>query len=262
MNIFFTILLYFLFVNGDLYFDFEKKLSIQAHNFEVDNIGNIYSISGYTLVKAMPNNQASFNYSNNFLGTPDHVDVSNPLQTLLYYKVSNVLVFLNNTLNEIRSPLKLDDISINHPLLVCSSNYNGFWIFDQSRNTILYVNTSFEVEIETQNINNIIEGNVKPNYLKEYNKEIYLNIPGKGIIEFNKNGSYNKTLPLFVDNVIQIQNKKIYYLKGDSIGLYDILVKNNYIVALPENGISNIKVQNNKVYFLNKNELSVYRIKD
>lgn len=261
MCFYFIIVFYYLLATADVNFIPEKKIPVKANDLEVDNIGNVYLNSGNILIKKSFHSKEVYNYSNNFLGTPHHIDVSNPLQILLYYKTNNVLVFLNNTLTELRSPLKLDDISIYHPLLICSSNFNGFWVFDQSRNTVLFVNKLFEIEVETQNINTIINENIQPNYLQEYNQEVYLNIPGKGILEFNKNGSYFRAIPLYVEEIIQVQNQNIYYLKGDSIGLFNILTKNNYIVALPENGIV-IKIQNSKLFILKKDELVVYEIRD
>ena len=256
IQIFFLLILFY----TNSHFVFVNKTPVSFSHFEVDKLEKIYGIKNNVFFNLPSTNNKQYNYTNNLLGTPQIIDVTNPLQIILYYKSNNSLVFLDNTLNEIRSPVLLDNLQIYNTTLFCSSRLGGIWVYDDFKNQIFYINKYLEIEIESSHIENIIDKPTAPNYLKEHQSKIYMNIPGNAILEFNQNGEYQNTIPVKTNEVIQIQQKKIYYLTSDSIGSYNILTKNNYIVPLPENNYKEIKIQNDKLYIFMDNYLSIYKI--
>jgi len=238
-----------------------NKKPVSFSHFEVDKMENIYGINNNAFFNYSSTNK-QYNYTNNLLGAPSLVDVTNPLQIILFYKSNNSLVFLDNTLNEIRSPVMLDNLQIYNTSIFCSSRLGGIWIYDDLKKRILYINKYLEIEIESPHIENIIDIPAKPDFIKEHQSKLYINIPGKGILEFNQNGTYLNTLPIITSEVIQIQQQKIYYISSDSIGFYNILTKNNYIVPLPEKKFKIVRIQNDKLYIFMDNYLSIYKIID
>ena len=260
LNISILIIMFLLPVQIESYFKFEKKIELKAEKFEIDNLENIYSLNNNTLIKKDILNSKDIFYTNNFLGNPTILDISNPLRVILFYKNSNSIVFLNNQLEEISSPITLDNIHIYNPSLVCASKYGGFWIYDTSLDRIQYINKALEIEIETQNIEPLINEFTPPNYLKEIYNKIFLNIPEKGILLFNQNGIFIEKIPVLTNSIIQIENNKIYYLVTDQLGIYNLISNNNYINPLPPFKNSDIKIQNNKLYIFSGDTLSIYKI--
>ncbi len=241
-------------------FILEKKISFPSVTFEVDRFGDFYGVNNNTFFKISNNTSERINYSNNLLGKPQQIDVRNPLQLILYYKNNNTLIYLNNTLDEIRSPISLDDLEFYNSGLICSSNLGGIWFYDHFKKRLYYINKYLEIEIESVDLETIIQKIDAPNYLIESQSKVYLNIPNKSILEFNQNGELISKINILTQKVIAVQNENIFYLHADSLGSYHILTKNNYIVPLPENNFSDIKIQNKKIYIFMDNSLSIYKI--
>ena len=119
-------------------FQFLGKLDTDCDRFSVDPLGNIYIICGQNIRKFDINLAKIGDYTNAFLGNISFADVSDPLRILIYYRELNQVVWLNNFLQELRSPVMLDDIGIDQAVLLCSSNLGGFWVFNQLNNQLQY----------------------------------------------------------------------------------------------------------------------------
>ena len=109
-----------------------------------DPIGNVYVVNQNDLIKFDPQNLHTANYKNVFLGNIHSVDSSYPLRILLYYRDHNQIVWVDNFLSEIRSPVFLDALGIDQAELVCSSNQGGFWVLNGLNNQLQYFNTQLQ----------------------------------------------------------------------------------------------------------------------
>ena len=75
----------------------ELILQDSISDFSVDNLGNIFLVTGFQQLKKLDNNYDSVAVFNNVrrYGKLETIDVSNPLKVLLFYRDFNTVVVLD-----------------------------------------------------------------------------------------------------------------------------------------------------------------------
>jgi hypothetical protein len=246
-------------VNAQTDFNWMGKLETECNQFAIDPLGNIYIINGQNIQKYSSNLQKIADYSNVFLGNISFIDVSDPLRILLYYREFNQVVWLDNYFQEIRSPVRLDDLGIEQAVILCSSSLNGFWVFNQLNNQLQYFDMNLNKTHESISLNPLI-GEMKPNSMTEKNRMVYLNFPGIGILTFDQFGTYSRTLPVFPDNYFQVTDESIYYLQQDLFKRYDLEAFTEEKIILPDTlALKAVTIQPEYLYILKKDGIFVYK---
>lgn len=107
----------------------ENSTNLKTERFVgVDSYNSIYTIKGRTLFKTTANN--TIEYAALSLGSIYDVDLINPLKITVFYKESNTVVILDNTLNEIT---RVNFSSLENPKNVSHATTAGdrrLWIFN------------------------------------------------------------------------------------------------------------------------------------
>ena len=115
--------------------EFVEKKALTADSFiGVDSYGNYYSLSNNALVKTALDQQ--FNYADFTLGKITEVDIINPLRILVYYADFNIVVFLDNTLNEIER-INFNEVEgyLNIETVRLANN-NSVWVFNKDNQQV------------------------------------------------------------------------------------------------------------------------------
>jgi len=112
------------------------------------------------------------------------------------------------------------------------------------------------------NISNLLNKNIQPNFLVEYNSKVYLNDPKNGILVFDMYGAYLKTIPLYGLKTFQVKDKFIIYVKEGKIFKYDFFTLENAAINLIKNNtIVSVRVEGKKIYALtSKEEIIINKI--
>lgn len=246
-------------VNAQTDFKWMGKLDTECDKFAADQLGNIYIINGQNIQKYNSNLQKIADYSNVYLGNISFIDVSDPLRILLYYREFNQVVWLDNYFQEIRSPVRLDDLGIEQAVLLCSSSLNGFWVFNQLNNQLQYFDMNLNKIHESISLNPLI-GEMRPIAMTEKNRMVYLNFPGTGILTFDQFGTYSRTLPVFPDNNFQVTDESIYYLQQGSFKRYDLEAFKEGKIILPDTvALQAVTIQPEYLYISKKDGIFVYK---
>lgn len=232
-----------------------ETLKTQAQSFVGrDAFNNIYTISDNEFKKE--NDLTKMHYRNVALAKIAQVDLQNPLQVVLFYKLMNSVVVLDSQLNE---TLKVDFSESNPellPLWVSLSSQNRLWLFDQTTQKLgLYdyqkkifhpISVIFEKPIRfsqsdynyfywADNDNNLFASNI-------YGK---INFLGK--------------LPAFEE--MQIISSKQILLKNDEIlSLYDLEKETSQILPLTEKSIKSFCYKEQILAIFTDNEIRKYKI--
>ncbi|NQY04974.1 MAG: hypothetical protein HRT68_01925 [Flavobacteriaceae bacterium] len=83
-----------------LQFNYDKKVLLETEHFiGTDNFDYTYTLSNNVIEKK--GRQREYVYNNIQLGEVEHVDITNPLKIVAFYKEQNAVVILDNTLSEI-----------------------------------------------------------------------------------------------------------------------------------------------------------------
>lgn len=217
-------------------YQFIKSVNVAGEMHYSDPIGNVYVVSSNTLKKFSTAHVQAAVYTNTFLGNIHSVDVSDPLRILLFYKDYNQIIWVDNFLSEIRSPVWLDALGIDQVELVCSSSQGGFWVFNSLNNQLQYFDVQLQFVHESPTLNILTGPDISPTFMIEKSRLVYLNVPGTGILVFDRFGNYSKTLPVDVASIFQVTDNYLYYMKDGELYSYDLQTAEFAIMELPGSG--------------------------
>ena len=230
----FIALLFNVVILSDYYF--VQSVDVQGDKHYSDPMGNVYIVKNNTLKKISSSHVESGDYTNTFLGNIYSVDVSDPLRILLFYKDHNQVVWVDNFLSEILSPVWLDVLGADQAELVCSSNQGGFWVFNGLNNQLQYYNVNLELVQESPSLNLLTGPDISPTFMLEKSRFLYLNIPGTGILVFDRFGNYSRTLPVETPSVFQVTDSHVYFMSEGKLFSLDLRISEIALLELPETG--------------------------
>jgi len=127
------------------------------------------------------------------------------------------------------------------------------------------VTQSLQINERSGNLQQVTGYTPEPNYMLERDNFLYLNDPATGILIFDKYGSYYKTVPVKGLASFQVFNRKLIYVEGDQISIYDTKLNEISTTSLPEGEALSVSVclslDPQKLYVLKENKLVLYDIK-
>ena len=238
-----------------------KKISSSSSFMTIDNLGNLYLIVNNELMKYDADGNLLKTFSDKSHGTISFVDVSNPLQILIFYRDFRQVMFLDNMLSSKSNAIMLDNINIQQPLLACSSYENGFWIYDEQDFQLIRFDKNLQKSNQSGNISQLTGIEIKPNFLTETGGKIYLNDPNNGIFVFDKYGTYAKTLPFKKLNTFQIKENNIIYSTDSSMVRFDFKTFEQKSIALPLKHAICAEIEKDKLFIQDSTFVNIFLIK-
>lgn len=210
--------------------------------FNCDNLGNIYYVDSKNIFYKQPvSSYQKLNFLNNTTGRIGSFDVTNPLKTLIYYPDFFTVKFLDVNLTEINT-FNIRDIYISGNIrLVCSSNNNGFWMYDETNRKLIKLGDNFKTLQESADLYQLLGLTPNPVSMLEYGDELYLNDPAKGIFIFDLFGGYKKTLALKHISDFLIEGNDLLYFKDHQLKTYNMLTPSDNVIATFDSTITSVK---------------------
>lgn len=202
-------------------------------SFAVDNLDNLYLL---TRARELVKYDAQFkwvgNHRNQVLGPLRQVDVTNPLQLLLFYAENAVLLQLDNMLYT-TNRFEIGRLNLSENSLVCRSFDNNIWLYDARAFRLRKLANDLRVVVEGEWLQNKLQTALSPTDLIESGERLYLNDPEVGILVFDLYGAYLKTLPITGQETLQVYQGKLYYSQGDQLFYYDTQKLQHQPISLP-----------------------------
>jgi len=261
MNKILFLLILLVLSSGDDRFTLINTVKVNGDFYCTDHLENIYAIKGQQITKFDSNGNKITSYSNSYLGNIFSADVSDPLRILLFYKDFNQIMFLDNTLAGIKSPIILDDLGIEQVRVACSSKNGGFWIFNDQTYQLMHYDRNLELTQQSINLGAILKDDEKPEFLYEKANNIYMNVPNTGILVFDQFGAYYKTISLKGLKHFQISGDNIVYMSNNSMVKYNRKLLSDVKITLPDtNDVIDARIGQTKLFIIKKEKVSVYRI--
>ncbi|MFO7923980.1 MAG: hypothetical protein R6U58_09840 [Bacteroidales bacterium] len=228
--------------------------------FYTDHIENVYFVDGHKIIKMETGTGNIFEYGSFSAGHISSADVSNPFQILIFYRDFNRVVILDNKLSRMRSEIILSDLGIEQASLLCSSGKGGFWVFSDLDNRLVFFDQQLRDSHRSMIISSITGPHDKPLYMTEAQNQLFLYIPRKGILVFDRFGAYLKTVPYSGPESFQVTGEKIVFFHRGELLSMDIA--NNSITSLDLPGgikIDNARVEPKRLYILSGNRIMLFR---
>lgn len=224
----------------------------------VDQLGNFYLVVKNNVIKYDKNGKRINQYSNQRYGEVSSIDATDPYKIVLFYEDFRIAIILDNQLSENGSPLDMQFSEFNQPILACRAYNTGIWTFDQLLCRLYRLNLSLEVNQSTGNLTQILGYKIEPNFMLEYNNNLYLNNPKTGILVFDQFGTYTKNIAITGLNKFQVTEKAIYFVQDELIKKYSFRSPEIESLPLPEINIQAINVFGNRLFILANQELKIY----
>lgn len=236
-----------------------KTIETTSDFFTTDNQGNVYAVKGNELSKFDKTGKLMYKYSNKNYGNISTVDASNMLRVLVFYKEFSVVFFLDNTLTQNGEAFNLlNKFNITQAPAVCASYDNSFWVFDQSKFTLIHADRYSNDFSETGNLNQLLTDSLQPTSMLEYDNKLYLNNPKSGILLFDRYGTYHKTIPIKNAEQFQPVADWVYYKSGKSIKAYNIKTTEEKEFEMPLTDFNSFRLETGIFMLRTPNSISLY----
>ncbi len=192
------------------------KIADDVLNYKVDRIGNVYYYDAQNiLTKYETAIQRYTRFADLKSGKISSIDVSNPLRVLVFYADQGVVKFLDVNLTEINSLQIRNTYPDGWISAVSSSNNNGIWMYDNLNRKLIKLDEQLNQVFISGDLYLVLGKKIKPTFLYEYADELFLADVKYGVFVFDLFGGYKRTLPIYSEDILQVESNKIYYQKNN-----------------------------------------------
>ena len=213
-----------------------------------DEQNNLYVVINNKLSKSNNLSDTSINYSNLKNGLITSIDTRNPLKIMLFFKEQQEIILLDNSLSETRNIALISQLNSIVDLVCLSNRDNSFWIYSGINQELLKVDKNLKTINLTKNIGQLIDMDITPIQMVEYNNSVYLLDQKFGIFLFDLYGNYIKRIPLQDAKRFKIYPEGIIYLKKDALMKYEFKSFNKTLILKLNTEFSDFEVINNTIF--------------
>jgi|GEM_PF-3006482 hypothetical protein len=196
----------------------DKTLTPKDNWIKKDRLGYFYKLDdSRQLVKFDQTGQILQDYMHPVYGVISSWDVSDPYKILVFYRAHQQLILLDNTLN-ILSEIDLSNFGEGYVELITMSDDGNYWLYDSYAQTLIKVNDALEIIEQSFPVYQETGSGFVPGFLTVNSNMILLGDTGKGIMEFDHLGNYNRMISVQNFTFIACGRSGIYY--ANDIGFY------------------------------------------
>jgi hypothetical protein len=249
-----------------------EKINVEKENhfinskislFEVDQLGNIFILDeDQKLIKYDKNGIKKYEYNDQRLGTITNIDLSNPLNILLYYRDQGTIRLLDNTLSEIKTIFLYNSNKFTNVEVAAWTNDNHFWIYDKNIQKIFKVSETLNIKSETNFFFELGIPEMSSPTMIERDNKLCIGDVKNGIFIFDNFAQYLQRFGHELDIKEFIFNgKTIYSIHEDKITSKDIdypAINEINVANMPVYKSKSIRLRNDVWYLASANGLDKY----
>lgn len=236
-------------------------IPVAASYISSDGLGNFYIVRKNVIDKYSINGTLQSTFSNKSFGDISHIDVSNPLKPLLFYKEFAQLVFLDNMMTVHGGPVRLEERGFQDVQLAASSHNNGIWLYTAQNSELMRLDEQMEITHRTGNLRQQLGADISPVFMIENNNRVFLNSPSVGVLIFDVFGTYHKTVPLMDLDNFQVQEDNIIYRGNGTLYSYNIKTLAADSFAIPDTAALSVRVEKERMCIRKEKSVDIYTIR-
>ncbi len=244
-------------------FVFEKSISGEFADFEVDILGNYYLLSAKNQLKKTNSKGDSIGVFNDIrrYGKISSMDVTNPLKCLVYFKNYSTIVVLDRFLQPVNT-IDLRKQSIFQVKAIAQSYDNKIWIYDEQNQQLKKIDDNGDVLLSTPDLRMVFDEVPSPEKIVDQEGYVYLYDPVKGVYVFDIYGTFKTKISYLGLNSFTVFGKTIAGINDGMLMTYGIgtLTEKKYPLPVKEKSEKWI-IHPGKLYVKRKEGIDVYFIK-
>jgi len=244
---------------GDYYLI--KSIKSEARLISIDQLGNVYLVVKNNIIKYDRGGELINQYSNQRYGEISSIDATDPYKIVVFYEDFRIIIILDNQLSENGSPLDMQFSDFDQPVLACRAYNSGVWMFDQLLYKLYRLTLSLKEVHSSGNLTQMLGYKLVPNFMIEYNNNLYVNNPETGILVFDQFGTYTKNIAILNLKRFQVTERAIFYTEDNKIKKYHFNKLEIESLPLPDTSITGLSVDKNRLFIINGSELKIYDYK-
>lgn len=237
----------------------EHSFNTQADYVYVDGLNFVYLLEGDKLEKRNVSGELKAVISFKRYGEVGYLDVSNGLKPLIFYRDQSEMLLLDNMLSITGDPVNLLRDDMGQIGLVCQSQDQHFWLYDLSYQKLIRVNRFFERVTTSGFVYQLTGEEINPGYMTEYQGQLYISDPAKGVFVFDLFGSFVRKISRKDIGRFQIIDQSLYYLVDGQFYRYDMQLREEGKIELPLTEVKDVVVSQQHLFVLQKGRLSVFK---
>ena len=181
----------------DTNFILNKTIRDDIADFTVDNLGNIYLLTGDNQLKKLGpagDSLAVYNDVRRY-GKIYSMDVTNPLKILLFYKEFGTIVMVDRFLSIVNT-IDLRSLNIFQVKAVGLAYDNNVWIYDDLEAKLKRIRDDGSLVSVTTDIRQFVDAVPDPALIADQSGLVYLYDTAKGVYIFDHYGAFQKQVSL------------------------------------------------------------------
>lgn len=188
---------------------------------EVDKLGYTYLVSTNNEILKLKSKEILFRFSSKRLGNITQLDVTNPQKILAYFGDYYLILFLDNTLSEIKK-LDLEALGLWDVQSVSLSRDNFIWIYDPVNVKLLKIDQNGQAALSSNELYAYGFDDFTPRIMVG-DQVVYL-YDDKEVKVFDEYGTWIKSYPI-ENSELQVMEGQIIFQNGAELKSYATAVE-------------------------------------
>ena len=231
------------------------------HDFEADNLGNLYLVNANRQVKKLDSKFDSVTVFNDVrkYGQLYSIDATNPLKLLLFYRDFGTVLTLDRFLN-VRNTIDLRSLNVFQVNAICQSFDNGIWVYDENAAKLRRFNDAGTQVDESNDFRQVFDSVPSPVYMADQDKLVYLYDPAHGLFIFDYFGGLKNKIMLLGWQDMQVSGGFVFGRKGRLLERYQpgtLQMQDRYFPDILTS-VQKMRIVANRLYCLQNGDLYVY----
>ena len=234
------------------------ETTVEGNFFSVDALANIYLVNGSAITKLDDKGDVNATFNKKDFGNITSIDTRDPMRILVFYKSFATMRILDNKLVE-QSTLDLRTLELNDPILICSADVQGFWVYDNISSRLIKYNAQLQAVSISNDLNKTVNEKINATQLVESDNWLVMN-NGKDALVFDKLGNFFKPVIIPAATTgLQMMRDNLIMFSSDKITSIDLRKGNTTEMEMPfDCPFCKCYITASHIYTLEKSKLKVF----
>ncbi len=192
---------------------------------EIDPLGNIYIVKGNTITKVNQKSEVMAQYSHRSRGNISSITVVNPMKVFVFYQEAGAIVFLDDKLALLGSPINLFALNYHNISLASYSSQNQIRLLDPFSNEIIMLDI-YANELSRNNFTFSLRTAKKIIELGQ--NQFAIQDSEQGVFLFDNFGTFSKSIALITTKPLFSIPQSFYYFEESKIIGYNYQTLNHF----------------------------------